>query len=260
MPIASLAMYDWPELRAANDEIWKTIADGLRRRGIDAPEGLWRDGEESEPWTDPDLLLAQTCGYPYASKLRGQVRLVATPEYAAEGCDGPNYCSWLIVRRDSGLTTLSNLTTRRAAVNHDGSHSGWVALRAALPEFAGEVIWSGSHLQSLEAVKTGKAEFCSTDSVCWSLAQKHRPDLTADLQAVAATPSAPGLPLITAATRSDGEVEALRSAVREMLAAPDIADARARVLLTGASVLDDRDYDRNLELARQGGLVVGGGQ
>ena len=55
--IASLPMYDWPEVRAANDRLWSAIADGLTARGIDAPARLNRDGELWDQWEAPELLL-----------------------------------------------------------------------------------------------------------------------------------------------------------------------------------------------------------
>jgi len=35
-------MYDWPEVRAATDEIWHALRDWLRGRGFDAPDELER--------------------------------------------------------------------------------------------------------------------------------------------------------------------------------------------------------------------------
>jgi hypothetical protein len=44
----------------------------------------------------PDLLLAQTCGYPYVTLLRGQVTLVATPCFDFPGCAGSDYSSVIV--------------------------------------------------------------------------------------------------------------------------------------------------------------------
>jgi hypothetical protein len=38
-------------------------------------------------WVEPHLLLSQTCGYPLRYVLKDHVRLVATPCYAAPGCE-----------------------------------------------------------------------------------------------------------------------------------------------------------------------------
>ena len=63
--IASLGMYDRTETAAANDRLWAGIRDGLRARGIAAPEALTRgDGAYWPAWQAPDLVLSQTCGFP----------------------------------------------------------------------------------------------------------------------------------------------------------------------------------------------------
>jgi hypothetical protein len=69
--IASLPMYDLPEIRTATDQWWKRLADALRQEGIDGvPDALWRGDDYRMPWTHPDLLLSQTCGYPLTHELR----------------------------------------------------------------------------------------------------------------------------------------------------------------------------------------------
>jgi hypothetical protein len=62
-PVASLPMYDLPELREATDELWRALAARLQNRGIDAPVTLERDETNLDAvWSDPRLLLSQTCG------------------------------------------------------------------------------------------------------------------------------------------------------------------------------------------------------
>ena len=57
--IASLGMYDFGAAQAANDRLWALIRDGLRARGIAAPEALTRGehaywdawaAQEAEHW------------------------------------------------------------------------------------------------------------------------------------------------------------------------------------------------------------------
>ena len=67
--LAALPMYDWPELRPATDRLWAAVRDGLRQRGVAAPEGLTRDVGLMAGWTDPGLVLGQTCGLPFVREL-----------------------------------------------------------------------------------------------------------------------------------------------------------------------------------------------
>src|SRR4051812_7780396 len=126
-PVASLPMYDWPEVHWANDALWSAIAERLRAVGIAAPERLDRSRPFGEKWLDPELVLSQTCGWPYAARLRGKVRLVATPVYAVQGCNGPSYSSAIVARHDEpgGVAAFRG---RRVAFNSRDSLSGYVAL------------------------------------------------------------------------------------------------------------------------------------
>ena len=252
MSLAVLAMYDWPEVQSANDQLWAAIAERLRADGMDAPDALSRDFEEEAPWRDPNLLLGQTCGYPFVKSLRGKVRLVATPHYDADGCSGPEYSSWILVRQGSDHSSLVGLRRYKAAVNHYRSHSGWNALRATIPGGFADVLLSGSHLNSMAAVAEGKAEFCATDSVCWALAKRYHPDIASQLRPVGQSQLAPGLPFITAGTRSDDEIEILRNAIKGVLDDPASEDIRETTLLDDVSVLPDADYDTVLDMEQRG--------
>jgi len=145
---------------------------------------------------------------------------------------------------------------RRVAFNGDGSQSGYSALRAAVAplaegdRFFADSLKSGGHLASMELVAAGTADLAAVDAVCWGLARRHRPELAAPLRVLCRTATTPGLPLITAARRDDGEVAAIRAAVDETLADPALASARADLLLQGIEVRADADYDAIAEMAR----------
>ena len=97
--VASLGMYAEAALNAANDRLWEAIASRLRDRGVtDIPPALERQRSLDDVWRDPDLLLAQSCGYPLVTRYRERLRYLATPRYAAPGCVGGAYRSRIIVR------------------------------------------------------------------------------------------------------------------------------------------------------------------
>jgi len=84
MMIASLPMYDLPELRTATDAWWSGMAAALRRAGIDpVPDQLTRVDSIAAVWRDPNLLLSQTCGYPLVREMADILQPVATPIYDA---------------------------------------------------------------------------------------------------------------------------------------------------------------------------------
>ena len=66
MRLASLAMYaSPPPLAEATAALWNFLSGALRRAGLDdVPGTLNASVRYNEAWTDPALLLAQTCGFP----------------------------------------------------------------------------------------------------------------------------------------------------------------------------------------------------
>ncbi|OWJ64048.1 hypothetical protein BWR60_26680 [Inquilinus limosus] len=240
-------MYDFPEVRWATDALWAAVAARLSAAGIAAAPALDRESSLPDLWTDPALLLSQTCGNPYVRRHRDRLRLVATPCYSAPGCDGPRYSSLLVVREDAPGTGLADFGGSVCAVNEWGSLSGWVALAAVLPEppdrFFRAALVTGAHVDSLAAVAAGDADIAAIDCVTYALLQRYRPAATAGLRAIGRTATAPGLPLVTRRDASDETVEALRAALRGVLADPALAEARAALLIEGIELLGEADYD-----------------
>jgi len=251
--IASLGMYDWPEVRDETDALWSFIAARLRADGLQAPSHLSRFGDAAEPWLSPTLVLAQTCGYPYATGLRGEVRLVGTPCYDVPGCRGAWYSSMIIASRSSGIASLADLGGATVAVNSEASHSGHWALRAAIaatPRAVGprRAILSGSHRQSVRNIADGVADLAAIDAVSWALAERHEPEAAAATRIIARSPAAPGLPLITALGTSDAALEALREAIAVAASDPALQAMRHALFLSGFEVLAETVYDQILEL------------
>ncbi len=250
-PVASLPMYDWPEVAWADDALWRAIAERLADEGIAAPDALTRTGEAEDVWRDPGLVLSQTCGFPYATRLKDAVQVVATPIYAADGCDGPLYSSVIVAHRESGVAGLADLAGRRFAFNARDSLSGFVApiealRQAGIAPTALQWIETGGHRASIRAVAEGQADAAAIDAVCWALATHYEREAVAQLKVIARTPLRPALPFITAAHRNRQETKAIRSALNAALADPNTAEARDALLIEGVKELS---ADRYTELA-----------
>ncbi len=255
MTVAMLPMYDLPELRSATDALWAAIATRLRRDGIDAPDGLTRTPHLEESWTDPRLLLGQTCGYPLVTALRGRVALLATPRYTAPGCDGTLYRSAIVVREHACATSLTDLRGGVCAVNDATSNSGMNVLRAEvarlsphMPRFFRNVVTTGSHAASVLAVAEGRADVAAIDCVTWAHLQRLRPSHTRGLRQLAWTAATPGLPLITSVLTSTAERDALLQALQDVADDPALAGIRAELLLCGFEVVGSDYYDTILDL------------
>lgn len=200
--IASLGMYDRAETRAANDRFWGLIRDGMRARGIAAPDGLTRgDGAYWAAWQAPDLVLSQTCGLPYRSRLHGQVTLIGTPDYGVAGCAPGYYRSVFVVRGDDPRRAVEDFAGARFAFNEGLSQSGWAAPQAHAAALGFQFrpdVESGGHVLSLRAVAEGRADIAALDAVTWALAQRWEPAAAA-VRVLALTEPTPGLPFIAAA-------------------------------------------------------------
>ncbi len=204
-------MYDRPETAAANDRLWNLIRDALGY----GPEGLTRDGDVWAHWQSPDLLLSQTCGYPYRAKLAGDVTLVGTPAYDID-CDAGMYFSAFVVRRDDRRKTLKEFENGPFAYNEALSQSGWAAplnhAKSVGFTFTNP-LQSQAHVNSARMVAQGEADIAALDAVSWKLMQRWE-SWAADLRVIDQTPPTPGLPLITAKTRDPAPLyQAIEAAI-----------------------------------------------
>lgn len=232
--IASLPMYDWPEVRAVNDTFWDRLRAALSRAGLDAPNRLSRRDALAPAWQDPDLVLSQTCGLPYVRGACGSAVLVARPTYAVEGAGEGTYASALVCR--AGETApLAAFRGRRAAVNGRESQSGCNALADAVRPlgrgpFFGEVVISGEHRKSAAMVADGDADLAAIDAVAWALFATCEPERHDKLAVVGWTAETPALPFITSA-RHAAQIPMLRQTFAEALAGcPGHVALPARIL------------------------------
>ena len=177
--IASLGMYDFGPAQAANDRLWALVRDGLRTRGIAAPETLTR-GEHAywDAWQSPHLLLSQTCGYPFRARLHDRVTYVGTPDYGVDGGPPGYYRSVFVARADDPRETLADFDGARFAYNEALSQSGWAAPQthaAKLGIHLPPALQSGGHRLSALAVAEGRADIAALDAVTHAMLQEVEP-------------------------------------------------------------------------------------
>jgi ABC-type phosphate/phosphonate transport system substrate-binding protein len=252
---AMVSMYWMPELAWANDAWWVGLSKHWRAAGLRDVPAKSHEPEELYPlWLAPDLFFAQTCGYPLTHELKGKVTLVATPCYSAPGCVGSNYCSRIIVREDSGITELAELSGKVAAINSDDSQSGWNVLRHSLTQaLKGKgafprVIETGGHRKSAAAVREGHADVAAIDCVTFARLGAVVPQEIAGLRVIADTASAPSLPYVTRKGIAADDLRRLRDGLQAALHDPALAEARAALLIRDIVVLPLEAYDRILEI------------
>ncbi|WP_299045390.1 PhnD/SsuA/transferrin family substrate-binding protein [uncultured Tateyamaria sp.] len=200
-----------PHLRGAHDRLW----DGIRQALGYGPPALSRGGA---PWAERQsrtLVLAQTCGLPYRAKLHGHVVLVGTPDYDLPGCPPGHYFSYLI-RRTGEERALNTLLDQGVMAFNDGlSQSGWAApLAHVAPRRPAQVLQTGGHVASIDAVRSGDADVAAIDALTYLLWCDAHPADATDIDAFDQTAPTPTLPYITALKRDPIPIaRALRSAI-----------------------------------------------
>ncbi|APE45551.1 hypothetical protein BOO69_16430 [Sulfitobacter alexandrii] len=236
--IASLMMYLRPETEAAHLRYWDALRRALRARGVPAPAEMCNAAEAFSVWTAPDLVLSQTCGMPFRTRLHDRVTLVGTPDFGVDGCPPGYYRSAVVVRADDARPSLRDFADARFAFNDAGSQSGLAAMHAvALAEgfWFGDRRQTGGHRASALAVAEGEADIAALDAVTWRLIRRYDP-FAAGLRVLTWTPPTPGLPYITGpgmdrAQVFDAVVEAiehLTEADRDVLGLLGLVDIPAR--------------------------------
>jgi ABC-type phosphate/phosphonate transport system substrate-binding protein len=214
--IASMQMYEMPENREATDIWWNCLARALRAEG--------------------------------AADVPASLTLVATPIYDADGCDGVNYCSAVIVRAEDTAASLEDLRGRKVAYNGEDSQSGYNCLLSCLAplardgRFVGHAIKSGGHRQSVNLVAAGVADFAAVDSVTLALLRRHAPAEVEGVRVLDWTPPTPGLPYITSLTGGPEQRDRVRAALFAAIDDAATADARQSMLLQGFAVVEAPSY------------------
>ena len=242
-------MYDWPEVRKATAALWQIFGRHFQNAGFRCPETLSSGANVSGHWLHPDLFFSQTCGYPFATRLRGKVQLLATPHYAVDGCEGPTYSSALIVHRDADIGTLEQTKMSRFAFSGRSSLSAFRCLTPVLAQLGrnqndwfGEGVETGGHRTSGLMIAQGKADVAALDAVCWHLFRIFEPEAANKVRVLCWTPQLPSLPYITRLGWDNDEIGLLRQAALAALEEASRSNYLSPLAVAGGSFIDETAY------------------
>lgn len=212
---AVFPMYDFAELASAHDRLWQAVVARTRRAGFSG-----------------GVPLLQVCGYPLMRSLRTLYEIVARPCYDVAFCGEATHRGLLVVAADAPYAGLADVRGTRFAVNALESNTGTNLPRRLLAPLAGarrffrQVIVTGGHAASLDAVRTGAADAASIDSVTFALLAEHRPRAVAGLRILAATAESPTPPFVTPRATEPRLRALLYDALASAVSAPELADVR----------------------------------
>ena len=260
--IASLPMYNLPEMRAANARFWEVLRGLLLEAGVrDAPETLIVDRGPVPPRLEPELLFSQTCGYPLETVFKGQAIRLGAPLYDMPGCDRapgwPTHRAFFLVRKDSPAQSLADLKSGVFLLNSPVSNSGMNLPRRALAEIAGgkpffrQVVETGGHPASLDRLIRGEGDVASIDCVTYGFWRQYRPEAAAQIRILAETPPSPAIPFVTSVATPPAIVDVLRTALHTLGSEPRYTAARAGLKIAGIADVPDAAYEGLLDYQRE---------
>jgi ABC-type phosphate/phosphonate transport system substrate-binding protein len=179
----------------------------------DADRRLMVDGGSADVWwlCGLETLVAQDGG--------SGLEIVAAPVFP--GQPGPTYHSVVVASGSARVSSLDDLTGSVLAINEPRSWSGNHALRALLAErgtgapLFREVMVTGGHEASIDAVVAGTADLAAIDHTVWA-DRTARDPATATLRVLGRTPDWPAPPFSVSGALDRGLARALRDALVEM--------------------------------------------
>ncbi|WP_299419830.1 PhnD/SsuA/transferrin family substrate-binding protein [uncultured Shimia sp.] len=235
--IAAFPMYDRPEAAATWDRLWQLFRDAYG----DGPQQLTRDADLWDVWQNPDLLLAQTCGFPYRTRLKDKVALIGAPDHGILEAPAGHYCSVIVAHRRYEGQNLTALDGATLAYNEPLSQSGWAAVWRHFDQHGvriGPRIQSGSHRESAQMVAHGAAEFAALDIISWKLMERYD-DFALELRVIDMTAPTPALPFISACYH---DVERIQKALHDAIQALTLGQRR-KLYLQGLVTLPQSSYE-----------------
>ena len=234
-------------LRQAWRALMQTLPDHLLLAHDDAHpavEVIFDDADRT--FLSPHLLIGHTCGYPYLRRWRPTHELVAVPVWDLPGCDGIQYCSWFVCRRDDKRRSLEEFAQGTAALNHVDSNSGMNVLRFALKDlnkegkFFRQVVKSGSHRESMRLIARGEVDMASIDAVSYHHILRDEPALAQAIRTFGRSEPTTGLPFIRP-RNAKVRVDEISMALNRGLSC--LCDDMREILgLTEFRYLEDSDY------------------
>jgi len=219
--ISSFPWYDLPSVQWANDRLWQ--ATGLAGRFV-------RDIPPGRLWKHADLLVTQACGLDLFLA-EASIEPVAVPVFDLDCTEGMYY-SHIVGSNKDGV----------AAVNSISSRSGMSALFSTCSPSA--MILTGSHVESLVALQTGKAEIAAIDAVTWGILEQHTPQLLAGIGIIERSKEAPAPPFVIGAQANPQDV---RMGLATAMKSVDTAAARRVLRVQAVNAINREAYCGVLE-------------
>jgi len=244
-------MYDWPETAHALDNLWYSIQKKLNSSEVYAPKFLTRGKDAYLTWQDPNLLIGQACGWPYANRLRHYCKPFACIDYDIKDCPPGTYNCVYIGQSKKDIRFLKDneslIEAKKIAINSSDSQSGFHVFKeitktpshTAIPESIQYI--TGSHRNSIKAVAEGNAQIAAVDTICFELARRHDPDIVKNVSVLGRSIAKPA-PVLMTSHFHKGLIPALLEAIAYGIYNLSEED-KETLLIKGLTPCNDINYD-----------------
>jgi phosphonate transport system substrate-binding protein len=211
-------------------------------QAVDRPVELV-DGSDFGRLADGELDAAFLCGLPYVGVRERSDAVAPLVAPVADG-EGPVYFSAVVARRGEEAAALEDFAGRRLAVNEPESHSGYnvvlaeLAARGIPPGGFADVVATGSHAGSLDAVRGDAADVAAVDSHLLEALRADDGALDRELEVIERLGPSPSQPLAAGPGLDASQRQAISSAL-----AAQLPFAAAPGLSVSWAAVTDADYD-----------------
>ena len=258
LPVASARMYSWaPPITQA----WRRLLEWVSNRAGVSLDVLQQADPDSLDalWAREDLGCVFMCGYPWAMRSERPHLLAAPVPSPPRYGNRPVYFTDFIVRADSRYQTLEDTFGGTIAYSAEHSHSGYNAARFHLlayrtPERStfyrqtlGPLI---RQVPVVDAVIEGRADVGPIDGYALDLLRRHGTERAQRVRVVATTIAAPSAPLVASPLVDAESRGRLIGALREVEAAPELAQTLDELLLKRFVTVKPGDFEVFLERQR----------
>ena len=250
LPIANARMYS---AAAPAKAAWREVfAWVLARSGVamdlidhDPPNML------GDLWARADLGATMMCGLPWALRTPTPTLVAAPVPSPARYGGRAVYFSDILVRADATYTQLEDTFGRTVGYTLTDSMSGCVALHTRLeswrtperPRLYARVVGELVHVRGMiEAIAARRVDVGAADSYVCDLLRLHDPQFMAQVKCIGTTSAVPIPPVVATAELGAAGLAALQQAFLAVAAAPELAQARAALLLDRFIVPAPADY------------------
>lgn len=198
--------------------------------------------------------VAFVCGYPYVlshdDRSIPPTKLLVAPVAAGPLYQGqPKYYSYVIVHKDSQLSSFEQLKGKTYVYNDSISNSGYNMPRAKLISigetdgFFGKMLHSGSHEESIRMVAEGQADVSAVDSLVLDYAVLQNEPYAKDVKIIETLGPAGIPPVVYSSALPEGTATKLKEALLDMDKDPEGQAILKKANLLKFVEVDDSNYD-----------------